>query len=96
MSQVILDPLMKQLMEQAAIGEAADEFMRSGLGEYLIKRATDEADSAMMELVDVDPTSPAKVAELQFRIKVATTAISWLNEAVAEGRNALRQIHDES
>ena len=38
----------------------------------------------------------AKVAELQARIRVAAQAVAWLTEAIAEGENALRQLHEDS
>lgn len=91
-----LDPMLKQLMESAAIGEAAKTFLQSGLGVHLTQRANDEADAAMTELITVEPTNAAKVAELQARIRVAAQAVAWLTEAIAEGENALRQLHEDS
>lgn len=96
MSNPALDPVIKQLMESAAIGEAAKTFLQSGLGSHITQRASDEADAAMSALINVDPTNAAQVAALQLRIRVATQAIAWLTEAMAEGENALRQLHEDS
>ena len=96
MSNPALDPVIKQLMESAAIGEAAKTFLQSGLGSHITQRASDEADAAMTELITVEPTNAAKVAELQARIRVAAQAVAWLTEAIAEGENALRQLHEDS
>lgn len=96
MSNPALDPIVKQLMEDAAIGEAAKSFMQSGLGSYLAKRANDEADEAMAQLVEVNAANTQEVAALQMKIRIATQAVGWLMQAISEGDNALRQLHEES
>lgn len=96
MSNPILDPIIKQLMDQAATGEAAKAFLQSGLGGYITQRANDEADDAMAALIEVDAANTLAVAVLQMKIRVATQAVAWLMEAISEGENALRQLHEES
>lgn len=93
---VIIDPLIKQLMESAATGEAAKMFLQSELGRHITQRAADEVEEALAQLVEVPPTDSARIAELQTQIKVAKQSIVYLTEAIAEGDNALRQLHDES
>ena len=96
MSNPILDPIVNQLMEQAATGEAAKAFLQSGLGSYITQRANDEADDAMAALIEADPANPTVIASLQMKIRVATQAVTWLVEAISEGDNAMRQLHEES
>lgn len=93
---VIIDPLVRDLMERAAIGEAAKQFLRSGLGKHLTERATQEVDEALAELVEVSPTRNDQIGELQNQIKVASKAITWLAEAISEGDNAMNQLSEES
>ena len=93
---VIIDPLIRQLMESAATGESAKLFLQSDLGRHITQRAADEVEEALALLVEVPPTDSARIAELQTQIKVARQSIVYLTEAIAEGDNALRQLHDES
>ena len=92
---VIIDPLIKQLMESAATGEAAKLFLQSGLGRHIAQRAADEVEEALALLVDVPPTDSVRIADLQAQVKVARQSIIYLTEAIAEGDNALRQLHDD-
>lgn len=91
---VIIDPLIKDLMERAAIGEAAKQFLRSGLGKHLTERATQEVDESLAELIVVNPSRGDLVMELQNQIKVASKAITWLAEAISEGDNAMNQLEE--
>lgn len=93
---VIIDPLIRQLMDSAATGEAAKLFLGSDLGRHVAQRAADEVEETLALLVDAPAADSARIAELQTQIKVARQAIVYLTEAIAEGDNALRQLHDES
>ena len=65
---VIIDPLIRELMESAALGEAAKQFLGSGLGKHITQRAADEVDEALAELIDADPNDAAAILALQTRI----------------------------
>lgn len=91
----IMDPLIRQLMESAATGEAAKMFLNSELGKHITQRAVGEIDEAIDGLVEADPFDGKAVAEMQTRIKVAKQAVMWLTDAIAEGDNALRQLHED-
>lgn len=95
MSNVVIDPLIRELMESAATGEAAKLFIQSALGRHLTARAAIEVEDALAELVDAPATDALAIAALQTRIKVASQAIAWLAEAMTEGENALRQLQDD-
>lgn len=92
----IIDPMIRQLMESAAIGEAAKLFLSSDLGRHVTNRAADEVDEAISMLIEHDPCDAKGIAALQAKINVAKQSIVYLTEAIAEGENALRQLHDES
>lgn len=92
----IMDPLIRDLMESAATGEAAKLFLQSAMGRSITARAVSEIDEALAELVEADPGDSRLIAEIQRRIKVPAQAISWLTDAITEGDNALARLHDDS
>ena len=92
----IIDPIIRELMESAATGEAARMFLLSDLGKHVANRAADDVEEAIAELCDVDPYDGKAVAALQVRINVAKQAMVYLNEAMTNGEHALRQLEDES
>lgn len=91
----VIEPLIRDLMEKAATGEAAKMFLQSGLGRHITERATHEVDEALEELIDADPYNAVLISAIQRRIRVASQAITWLAEAISEGDNALSQLSDE-
>ena len=93
---VVIDPLIRELMETAATGEAARLFLGSDLGRHIAQRAANEIDEALARLIEAPATDSARIAELQTQIKVAKQSIIYLTDAIAEGDNALRQLHEES
>ena len=93
---VVVDPLIRELMESAALGEAARLFIQSELGGHLTKKAADEVEQALAELVDVDPNDAKAVGAIQLRIKIAKQAVVWLTDTMSEGQNAMRQLDEES
>ncbi len=96
MSNPIVDPVIKDLMESASTGEAVKMFLQSELGRNITNRAVQEIDEAMAELVEADADNRALIASIQNRIKVPSMAISWLTDAIAEGDNAMVRLHEES
>jgi hypothetical protein len=77
------------LYAQVLLGDEADKFFESDLGRYILGRAQQEAQEAMNELKDVEPTEPAAVMRLQNRVKIAEAVPMYLNELIIEGRQAL-------
>ena len=94
-NNVVIDPLIRELMESAATGEAAKLFLGSGLGKHIAQRAADEVDEALSELIDADPHDARAILALQTRIKVARLSVIYLTDSIAEGDNALQQLHGE-
>ena len=91
-----IDATVRELMESAAIGEAAKLFLNSDLGRHVSQRSADEVEEAIALLVEIEPWDSKGIAALQARINAARQSIIYLTEAIAEGDNAMRQLHDES
>lgn len=92
----IIDPMVRELMEQAAIGEAARMFLCSELGGYVARKAAEDVDEAMAKLCEVDPFDAKAVSALQIEIAIAKGAIVYLTDLMTAGEHALRQIDEES
>lgn len=90
------DQHLHELMDSAATGEAAKLFLQSGLGRHLTSRAADDVDEAVAKLIDADPTDAKLILSLQTTINVAKLAVTYLTDAISEGDNAMRALHDES
>ena len=92
----IIDPLIRELMEQAAIGEAAKLFLQSELGGHVARKAAEDVEEAMAKLCECDPNDAKTIAALQLDIRAAKGAIVYLSELMTAGEHARRQIDDES
>ena len=92
---IVIDPMIRQLMESAAMGMAAKEFMASDFGKHIANKAAEEIDEALAQMIDADPEDAKTIRCLQNKIHVAQTALSWLMDTIGEGDNAMRAI-DES
>ena len=90
-----LDPLIKV----AVVGEQARQFLQTDLGDYLLKRAQAQIDSATEELKRVSPSwiwGRRKIERLQGQIAVAENTIHWLAEAITEGDAANKILEDRN
>ena len=92
---IVIDPMIRQLMESPAMWLAAKEFMASEFGKHIASKASEEIDEALAQMIDADPEDAKAIRELQTKIKVAQTAVSWLMDTIGEGENAMRAL-DES
>lgn len=93
-SNIVIDPHVKALMDSAATGLAAKEFISSQFGKHIVNRASIEVDDALAEFIEADPTNAKSIASIQNRIHVAQSAIQWLMEAITEGENAMRELDE--
>lgn len=93
---VVIDPIVRQLMEAAATGEAAKLFLQSELGRYIAGKAAEEVEEAIAQLIEADPHDAKEIQRLQTVINVAKQSIVYLTDAISIGNNALRELHEES
>ena len=89
---IVIDPMIKELMESAATGEAAKLFLQSELGGHIARRAAEEVEAATSRLIEADPSDIRSVSELQTTIKVAKQGITWLVDAMTSGDHAMKQL----
>lgn len=82
-------------IETARLGIEAEAFLRSALGRYLIDRADMDIDTAMVELVSVDPGDYKANREVRNKILIAKQFKQWLGEAIVSGQVATDNISEE-
>ena len=82
--------------EQAIFGEEVRIFMEQDrIGRYLVQRAADEVQEALLEFKDVDSEDAKKIREIQNRIKIAESVVGWLAGVVDDGLRARQILEDE-
>jgi hypothetical protein len=92
-------PKRDPLLEVAVLGESARQFLQTDLGDYILKRARDEIDSATEELKKASPHfiwGRKKIVRLQGQIAVCERVIHWLAEAITDGDQATKIIEDRN
>ena len=82
--------------ETILLGDDAEVFFKSDLGQYVLQSAIEEVDAALEQLKEVNPEDVKKVRELQNRIKIAEAAPRWLRDAIHSGRQILAQREQEN
>lgn len=89
-----LDPEDPRVQE-AVFGKEVENFLHSPIGDYLLSKARNEAETATEQLKTVEPTLTDKIRELQSTIRRAESIMGWLGDAVANGHRAISLIDGE-
>jgi hypothetical protein len=71
------------------LGDDAEKFKASELGEYLISCAKEESGVAMEALKTIDPGKTNEIILLQTRIRLADAFPEWIEGAIRSGRDLL-------
>lgn len=79
----------------AIFGKQVDMFWDSDIGQYLLKRALAEYNSAISELIQVHPTDVGKIAQLQMKATRAEQFREWLSAAIQDGIRATRVLEGQ-
>lgn len=87
-----MDELLKARIE---LGEDAEKFVRSPLGEAVLAIAESQANAAYNALSRVSPWRRRKIAELQVEVWRAENFQQWLAEIITEGRHSLELLEGE-
>ena len=76
-----------RLSEITALGEQAQAFINSDLGQYIIRKSSEEVDAATVELINCEPEDSRKIRKLQTDINVASKAVEWILHAIQDMNN---------
>lgn len=94
MKAVGLDP-EDPLVRTAVFGVEVQDFLRSPIGDFLLKRAEDRLAVVLSVLKKQDPAEPTKIVLLQAEIRHLEMFEGWLAEAVQAGITAVAIIDGE-
>ncbi|MFA5691954.1 MAG: hypothetical protein WCQ69_10400 [Bacteroidales bacterium] len=83
---------MEEKIYEAELGIEMEEFMLGKVGKYLWDRAESEITAAGMELRHVDPFNGGKIRDLQNRAKVAEMFMTFVRDAIENGRFAHEEL----
>ena len=84
------------VLRTAVFGKQVEQFLESDIGSYLVGRAQEQGEAAIMELKDADPFDHDKIIKIQSRIKVAESIIGWLGDAIRAGHQAAEHIQEDA
>lgn len=88
-----IDPELRELYAAVDHRLAVEAFLKTTVGQYIMRRADEERIDALADLVDVDAADTNKIRELQSTVKRADSIQSWLAEAIENGKNAEAQLN---
>jgi ribosomal protein L16 Arg81 hydroxylase len=83
------------LKARIELGEDAEKFVRSKLGEAVIAIAEGQANAAYNELSRISPWRKRRISQLQSQIWRAENFQQWLAEIITEGRHSLELLEGE-
>lgn len=83
---------LNELFSTVEFGLDVEQFLRSDIGKYLVRKAAEERIDALADLVEVSPVDAEAVRVLQSIIKRADSFVFWLNDAILAGKNAEAQL----
>jgi len=89
-------PLEDEKAEAAVFGEEVRQFLEQDrIGRFLVRKAADEVQDALLELKEADPDKPGEIRRIQTRIRVAESVVGWLAQAIDDGLRARQILEDE-
>jgi hypothetical protein len=84
-------------VRSAGFAELIEDFWKSDIGQYLMKRAKEESDEATILLVEHAHTmKPQEIRNAQTAIWRASKFAEWLGEAYAAGCADLKILEEET
>jgi hypothetical protein len=82
------------ILERAVFGKQVEAFFNTEIGQYILHRAQDQQSDALTKLKICDPENPNVVRKLQNDAKVAESIVQWLEDAIADGLQAIKILDD--
>lgn len=83
------------LVQFASFGREVEIFLKSDIGDFLLKRSEEELGQALQALKTVHPWRRRRIQQLQNQIAVAEKFQLWLADAIADGHTALQQLEED-
>lgn len=84
-----MTPSRDELIAEAHIGDEAEKFVKSELGETILGMAEQEIAALHLELETVYPADYLKIDEIQEKIRRHRQFNAWLKELVQKGQAAI-------
>jgi len=76
------------LIAEARLGLQTREFLSSPLGRYISGRANKAKEEAFEAWAIADPADVDTIRELQFRARLPSLVMTWLDEAINQANHA--------
>lgn len=76
----------------AVLGKLVEDFLKSDIGDYLIKQSDYKVNHAVKELKSVSPWRRNRIKHLQNEIRIGEDFQNWLAEAYAAGKQAMNNL----
>ena len=76
------------LVAEARLGLQTREFLSSPLGRYISGRADKAREEAFEAWTSVNPEDVETIRELQFRARLPSLVMTWLDEAINQANHA--------
>jgi len=76
------------LVAEARLGLQTREFLSSPLGRYISGRADKAREEAFEAWTSVNPEDVEIIRELQFRARLPSLVMTWLDEAINQANHA--------
>lgn len=85
----------QELFAAAYMGDQAEKFFKTDLGEYLLTRVDDIIETERRKLEEEDPSKREAIQKIQNEIWRARKFQSWLGELIIDGQQARELIEIE-
>jgi hypothetical protein len=83
------------LLAEAQIGQEAEDWINSQIGQYVVGCANQEINDCMEQLKWVDPDDSKLIRDLQLRIASRELAVRWIMEIIDRGNDAFQMLNTE-
>lgn len=84
-----------ELLADYSLGQEAEAFYKSDLGQYVLGRIDEEILDSQYQLGRVSPWRRRRIQQLQNQLHRAESFKSWMAELIMSGRQALDQLQIE-
>jgi hypothetical protein len=83
------------LLEQGVLGVLAEDWWKSELGKYIIRRSLQETQEIIAKMKAVDAYDTNKIMQLQMEWKACEQALIWMDQAIRAGKSAVAILENQ-